>query len=287
MKAQLLQLPVNPLNSFSIRQDFKPSIQRLHYHSEIELIQIKKGKGTHFIGDCFKTFEPEDIFLIGSQLPHYLKYDGLEINELAKPVTESRVLQFSENFWGDAFLNLPENKIIRNLLEQSKKGIKINGKAKIKVSEYLDKLFDAEGPERILLLLLILHSIACSDDYNLISSTKFNHDDSDIDNQRMKIIYKYTLSNFKRKIQLEEIAKIAHMSPPSFCRYFKSRTNKTYTQFLFEIKVSQACKLLMKGDLSIKELYYESGFTSFSSFHKNFKQITGLSPLSYKKEIKL
>jgi AraC-like DNA-binding protein len=287
MKAQLLKLPINPLNSFSIREDFKPNIQRLHYHPEIELIQIKKGTGTHFIGDSFKAFKSGDIFLIGSQLPHYLKYDGLEINEPIKPLTESRVLQFSENFWGDAFLNLPENKIIRNLLEQSKKGIKINGLAKIKVSEYLDKLFDAEGPERILLLLLILHSIACSNDYSLISTTKFNHDVSDMDNQRMKIIYKYTLSNFKRKIQLEELAKIAHMSPPSFCRYFKSRTNKTYTQFLFEIKVSQACKLLMKGDLSIKELYYESGFASFSSFHKNFKQITGLSPLSYKKEIKL
>ncbi|MRX46266.1 helix-turn-helix domain-containing protein [Pedobacter sp. HX-22-1] len=285
MRPQLLKVTSGPVHSFTVRQDLLPNIDKLHYHQEIELIQIVKGKGTQFIGDSIKRFEAGDIFLIGSGLPHNLKYDEPYVQESGKSLTESRVIQFHENFWGESFLNLPENKIIRDLLEQSKRGIQIQGIAKIKIASFLDKLVDAEGPERILLLLTILQTLAkAPHDVCLLSSIGFNNEVKDFENHRMSLIYEYTLANFKKKIQLEEIAKIAHISPHSFCRYFKSRTKKTYSQFLLEVKVGQACKLLMENDLSIKELCYESGFNNFASFHKYFKIITGLSPLSYKKE---
>ncbi len=285
MRPQLLKVTSGPVHSFTVRQDLLPHIDKLHYHTEIELIQIIRGKGTQFIGDSIKRFEAGDIFLIGSGLAHNLKYDEPYVQESGKSLTESRVIQFHENFWGASFLNLPENKIIRDLLEQSKRGIQIQGIAKIKIASFLDKLVDAEGPERILLLLTILQTLAkAPQDVCLLSSIGFNNEVKDFENHRMSLIYEYTLANFKKKIQLEEIAKIAHISPHSFCRYFKSRTKKTYSQFLLEVKVGQACKLLMENDLSIKELCYESGFNNFASFHKYFKIITGLSPLSYKKE---
>ncbi|WP_342662615.1 AraC family transcriptional regulator [Pedobacter glucosidilyticus] len=285
MRPQLLKVTSGPVHSFTVRQDLLPNIDKLHYHAEIELIQIVKGRGTQFIGDSIKRFEAGDIFLIGSGLPHNLKYDGPYVQESGKSLTESRVIQFHENFWGASFLNLPENKIIRDLLEQSKRGIQINGLTKIKIAGFLDKLIDAEGPDRILLLISILQIIAkAAEDVCLLSSIGFNNEVKDFENHRMTLIYEYTLANFKKKIQLEEIAKIAHISPHSFCRYFKSRTKKTYSQFLLEVKVGQACKLIMENDLSIKELCYESGFNNFASFHKYFKIITGLSPLSYKKE---
>ncbi|RZK52417.1 MAG: AraC family transcriptional regulator, partial [Pedobacter sp.] len=101
---------------------------------------------------------------------------------------------------------------------------------------------------------------------------------------RINAIYEYSIANFKNKIPLEEIAAIAGISTHSFCRYFKSRTRKTYSQFLIEIKVGHACKLLIENKLSIKQLCYESGFNNFASFHKYFKLITGKSPLVYQKE---
>jgi transcriptional regulator GlxA family with amidase domain len=106
----------------------------------------------------------------------------------------------------------------------------------------------------------------------------------DSEKDRINDIYEYSLRNFKGKIQLEEIASIANISPNSFCRYFKSRTRKTYSQFLIELRVGRACKLLIENNLSIKQLCFESGFNNFTSFHKYFKQITGKSPLSYQKE---
>jgi AraC-like DNA-binding protein len=98
------------------------------------------------------------------------------------------------------------------------------------------------------------------------------------------VVYDYSFTNFKRKIELDEIAAIAGISPNSFCRYFKARTKKTYSQFIIEIKVGYACKLLIDNKYSVKQICYESGFNNFASFHKYFKQITNKSPLDYKKE---
>ncbi|HWJ29770.1 MAG TPA: helix-turn-helix domain-containing protein, partial [Flavisolibacter sp.] len=117
-----------------------------------------------------------------------------------------------------------------------------------------------------------------------LSSIGFKTDYVEAENDRINAIHEYSLKHFKRKIQLEEIAEVANISPNSFCRYFKSRTRKTYSQFLIELRVGHACKLLIENNQSIKRLCYESGFNNFTSFHKYFKSITGKSPLMYQKE---
>jgi transcriptional regulator GlxA family with amidase domain len=119
---------------------------------------------------------------------------------------------------------------------------------------------------------------------NLLSSIGFRHDFEAAENDRINNIYNYSISNFKRKIQLADVAEIAKVSPNSFCRYFKSRTGKTYSQFINEIRVGTACKLLIENRISVKEICYQSGFHNFASFHKYFKEITGKSPLNYQKE---
>jgi AraC-like DNA-binding protein len=129
-----------------------------------------------------------------------------------------------------------------------------------------------------------LNTIAECKQLDVLSSIGFKQELVEAESDRVNAIYDYSLKNYKRKIQLEEIAAVANISPNSFCRYFKSRTRKTYSQFLIEIRVGQACKLLIENNLSIKQLCYESGFNNFTSFHKYFKMITGKSPLNYQKE---
>jgi AraC-like DNA-binding protein len=79
---------------------------------------------------------------------------------------------------------------------------------------------------------------------------------------------------------------VGNIGPKSFCRYFKLKTRKTFTQFLTEIRVGFTCKLLIENKLSIKRLCYESGLNNFASFHKAFRIITGKSPLNYQKEFR-
>lgn len=285
MRPQLLKVSTGPRHSFSVRRDLVPYINnRWHYHPEIELIHFKKGEGTQFIGDSIKRFKSGDIVMVGAHLPHYWRFDDLFFEEDTRVQADIRVAHFCENFWGEQFLHLPENVNIKTVLEKAKRGIQITGKTRQQVAELLERLLHTDGSERIIILMEALMTIGDCKQLTTLSSIGFKHDLVDAENERVNAIYDYSLKNYKRKIQLEEIAAVANISPNSFCRYFKSRTRKTYSQFLIEIRVGQACKLLIENNLSIKQLCYESGFNNFTSFHKYFKMITGKSPLTYQKE---
>jgi AraC-like DNA-binding protein len=284
MRPQLLKVLKGPDRSFSVRRDFLPINNRWHYHPEVELIHIKKGEGTQFIGDSIKRFKSGDVMLVGPNLPHYWRFDDIYYEENTKAIADVRVAHFNENFWGPQFLELPENINLKTVLEKSKRGLQVTGKTKQKVGELLELLQEVDGPQRIIFLIQSLVEIANSKQLVQLSSMGFKPDLIDAEKDRINAIYEYSIKNFKRKIQLEEIAEVANISPNSFCRYFKSRTRKTYSQFLIELRVGHACKLLIENNQCIKRLCYESGFNNFTSFHKYFKMITGKSPLVYQKE---
>ncbi|MEO6520669.1 MAG: AraC family transcriptional regulator [Mucilaginibacter sp.] len=286
MKPQLLKVSKGPANSFSVRQDLVPHFNnKWHYHPEVELIHFKNGEGTQFIGDSIKQFKAGDIVLIGSQLPHYWRFDDSYFTDDAKRSVDVRVAHFCEDFWGPQFLQLPENKMLKNVLEKATRGIKVMGKTKSTVAALLERMLHCEGTEKIILLMEALNTIANCSQVTMLSSIGFRHNTgASADGDRINAIYEYSIANFRNKIHLEEIAAIAYISPNSFCRYFKSHTQKTYSQFLIELKIGHACKLLIENKVVIKQLCYESGFNNFASFHKFFKQITGKSPLTYQKE---
>jgi AraC-like DNA-binding protein len=285
MRPQLLKVSKGPDRSFSVRRDLVPHVNnRWHYHAEVELIHFKKGEGTQFIGDSIKRFKAGDVVIVGANLPHYWRFDDAYFGEATKAQADVRVSHFNENFWGEQFLQLPENNHIKTVLEKAKRGIQVTGKTKQRVAEIMEQLLDAEGTQRIILLIEALSTIANCKQLITLSSIGFKPDLVEVESDRINAIYEYSIKNFKRKIQLEEIAEVANISPNSFCRYFKSRTRKTYSQFLIELRVGHACKLLIENNQCIKRLCYESGFNNFTSFHKYFKMITGKSPLIYQKE---
>lgn len=286
MKPQLLKVSNGPANSFSVRHDLIPHFNnKWHYHPEVELIHFKNGKGTQFVGDSIKQFTNGDVVLIGSQLPHYWRFDDAYFKDDAKDTVDVKVAHFCEDFWGAQFLALPENKMLKTMLENAKLGIKVNGKTKAVVAGLLERMLHCEGTAKIILLIEALNAIANCSQTTILASIGFKHTAGKLaDTDRLNAIYEYSMANFRNKIHLEEIAAVAYISPNSFCRYFKSNTQKTYSQFLIELKVGHACRLLIENKVIIKQLCYESGFNSFASFHKFFKQITGKSPLNYQKE---
>lgn len=288
MKPQLLKVSNNLVNSFSARRDSVPYINnRWHYHSEVELIYFKKGSGTQFIGDSIQRFRSGDIILVGAHLPHYWKFDDNYFNEGEEQHTDVIVVHFCENFWGSHFLSLPENKGMKLTLEKAQRGIQILDKNKKSIGNLMERILTASGSQRIILLMEALLAIESSAKEKPLSSMGFHNNYEETENDRINAIYNYSLTHFKRKIQMEEMAAVANISPNSFCRYFKTRTRKTYTQFISEIRVGHACKLLIEDSLNVKQICYESGFHNFASFHKHFKSITGQSPLSYQKSFLL
>lgn len=286
MKPQLLKVSNDLTHSFSSRHDTGPYVNnRWHYHPEVELIYFEKGNGTQFIGDSIQRFQSGDVVLLGANLPHYWRFDDIYFDEKAGVRSDVNVVHFRENFWGDTFLNLPENVVIRNLLEKAKRGIKIMGDDKKYLGALVETIVLTEGPKKIMLLMDALMGIAASKQSALVTSIGSRNDFHQSENDRINAIYDYSIANFKRKIQMQEMAAVANISPNSFCRYFKSRTRKTYSQFINEIRVGHACKLLMENKINVKQICYESGFHNFASFHKYFKTITGKSPLNYQKAV--
>jgi len=229
MRPQLLKVSKEPQHSFSVRQDLVPYVNnRWHYHAEVELIHFKKGEGTQFIGDSIKRFKAGDVVLVGSNLPHYWRFDDIYFEPDAPIAADVRVAHFCENFWGSQFLQLPENVHIKTLLDKAKRGLQITGNTRQKVAGLLDALLHTTDTLRIILLMEALNIIADCKQLTTLSSIGFRYDVAEDEKDRINAIYEYSIRNFKRPIQLEEIAGVANISPNSFCRYFKSRTRKNW-----------------------------------------------------------
>jgi AraC-like DNA-binding protein len=288
MKPHLLKVSLNPESSFNIIQRKGVNFyNQWHFHPEIEIIYIHKGRGTRFIGNDVHRFEPEELFLFGSNLAHMWRCDPEYFQESSKLQAEVTIIYFHHDFLGDKFFNLPELKKIESLLEKAKQGIKITGSTKVEVRKLIGKLSDSKGLERIITLLSILEKIANSKENHPINPLPQPEKIQKSEADRLNKVFQYVSENFQRKISLSEIASIANLSAKAFCRYFKTRTRKTFYDYLLEVRVAHASNLLLEKDIAIYEVCYDSGFNNLSNFNRYFKKIMDKTPFEFKKEHRL
>ncbi len=288
MKPTFLKVPSPLAHSFSLRKDIGRRFYHLwHYHPEIELTLVQRGSGTRLMGDSIENFREGDLILVGSHLPHMWRSDEIYFREDTSHQAEATVIHFREDFLGATFFQLPEMKPVKDLLEKARRGIKITGATQQEISGRMQLLFELDGIDRLTSLVSILKTIALSPDLEMLSGASFQFTYDELDTQRINQIYAYILNNFGQKITIEEVAAIASISPHSFCRYFKAKTRKTFSQFLLEIRIGQACKLLIEDKMIISQVCYESGFSNLAHFNRKFKEIMKNTPLKYKKEYNL
>jgi AraC-like DNA-binding protein len=285
MKPHLLKVSLNPESSFhNIQRIGSDFYNQWHFHPEIELIYIHEGRGTRFIGTDVHRFEAGELFLFGSNLAHMWRCDPEYFREDSKLKAEVTIIYFRHDFLGDSFFNIPELKGIESLLEKAKLGVKITGNTKVQVKELMRKLSEAKNAGRLIFLLTILEKIATSKEIKFISPVYPQIKIDDVEATRLNKVFQYISDNFQRKITLSEIASVANLSAKAFCRYFKSKTRKTFYAFLLEVRVANACHLLVEKEMSIYEVCYESGFNNLSNFNRYFKKIMNKTPGEYKRE---
>jgi len=247
----------------------------------LELIYFRKGSGTQYVGNTIERFREGDVALIGKNLPHYWQFDPKYFENTKRNKVEVFVIHFDENFCGEEFLKLPENHELKKMLLASSRGLQIKGETREKLVQLIPEIINNTGSLKIIKLLEALSFISTSLDYDFLASSHFKCHFNEDEKQRIQEIYNYTLSRYTEKITLEEIARIASLNPNSFCKFFKSKTGKTYTQFVNEMRIGDACQKLIEDQMSVKEICFASGFNNFTSFHECFKTITGKSPLKY------
>jgi len=251
-----------------------------HFHPELELVYVDKGKGKRHIGNHLSYFNNSQLILLGSNLPHLGFTDRLMANG------SETIVQFKPDFLGDTFFNIPEMSNITSLFERAKKGILYKPETKKTIGPKIESLVNLDGFERISKFLEILNDLALVEDYTLLNADGFAIETDPQDSAKIDIIFKHINSNFQEHITLEEIADKVSMTIPAFCRYFKKVTGKNFTKLVNEYRVVHATKLLSESQKSITDICFECGFNNFSHFNKLFNEFTGKSASKYRSEMK-
>ena len=281
MEPRLLKVKKTEADSFSVnRFIYNGNFPGLwHYHSEYELTLIVKSSGTRFVGDHIDRYSENDLIFIGKNLAHTWKSDGP--GESSSLSCEALVIHFREDFLGNSFFGTPELLTVEKFLQVSGRGVKITGNTQNQVIALMYEIVHKRGIDKLITLLRILSALAHSEDLILLSSDGYSQYINENENDRLNKVHAYIMNNFKSPIRLTDAADIANMSPTAFSRYFKQRMQKPFSQFVIELKIGYACKLLMQHQFSILQICYECGFQNVSNFNKLFKNFTELSPKQF------
>ncbi len=255
-----------------------------HFHPEIEIMLVLEGEGTRIVGDSIENYSCGDLVIVGSAVPHCWKsgYVHYQSPELLR--ARAHVILFREDSFGKNFFDYPEFQCIKDLIKKAEKGLKFTGKTKVSVSEKVCKAYYLHGLERFISFLNILKEMAESEEYETLLNQPNHSSNCGADMQRINLVLDYMLKNFMNQIRLEDVSSLACMSPTSFCRYFKARTNKTFGRFLNEIRIEHAKKLLIATEYNIDKICFESGFLNLPNFYEQFKKVTKYTPGGYKKQ---
>ena len=277
MKTLIEKLPLSENTSFVARTFRTPHFEvPWHQHIEYELILFLEGEGLSFIGNYAGEFKTGDVFFIGKNVPHTFQKRNKDM------ITSAVVIQFREDFMGEQFMEIPEARELKELFRTAVQGLQIKGKRLGALRQSIAALEHQTGFIRIVKLLECLYLI--SDKKNFLPlSTQEVKVTNPKDMERIDKVFRYTIDSFRNKITLEDVAAIAGLSVPAFCNYFKKSTKKTYIDFLNEVRVGYACKLLIDTDLNVVNICYESGFNTLANFNKQFLKIKGETPSKYRK----
>jgi len=281
MLPNLEKIEANLNHSFHINHmkvDYYPSLR--HFHPEVEILLIVQGTGLRYVGDSVEPYTPGDLVMIGPNVSHEWCSDRTRENS----ISEAIYILFNTQIMGNEFWNLTESKIILKIIQQSGRGIRLTGRTRDEVEYMMKRIDTSYGFSRITLLMTILEMIAFNGEYQYLATPVIQNIVNEHDGERLNKVYKYVLDNFQQEISLESAASIASLSKSAFCRYFKKRSNKTFVRFLNEVRIGNACRMLINENRSIAEICYTCGYNNTSYFIRQFRSITGFTPLGYRKK---
>ncbi|WP_075590522.1 AraC family transcriptional regulator [Labilibacter marinus] len=251
-----------------------------HYHPQYELLYISQSNGIRFVGDSVSQFSRGDLVLVGPYLPHLWRNDQSYYTDDTNKV-KTIILKFTKDFIGDGTFNNPEFSEINQMLEKSKFGLSFGEEVSEALHDELIEIIDLTPAQQSIKLLDILCRLSETDKQQQLSSTdmrQYTTDNSD----RLDSVLKYISDNYASYISLQDVADLACMTTNSFCRFFKKMTNKSYTQFLNEVRIRNASRLLAQEDVPVSDVCYMVGYKSITNFNRQFKQIMGSTPKNYR-----
>lgn len=289
---QLLMKPMLRLVQGTANQSFNFEIhtgQQMkngwHFHPELEIILLENTGGTRIIGDSVQAFSGEELLIIGSNIPHTFIHEEKYLKKTGSNKARAYVLHFRDNFLGQDFLALPELSSFTKFLTESERGLRASIETRQLVKPFIHQLSENTGAKRLLLLLeIVKHFAAAQDNSPIVSKGFIYNKPKPTDEDRLTTIYRFTADNYDQLIRIEDVASVINMTKESFCRYFKSKTAKTYFEFLIEFRIGNACRMLIENEMTVKDVGHSCGYDNISNFYHQFKTIMHKSPAQYQQD---
>lgn len=286
MKVVQFTLPVSREHSVIVQEDILPHFyNHLHRHNEIQLTWIIKGQGTLIAGSAMQRFQPGDIYIFGSNQPHILKSDPDYFARGSRKQVHALTLFVDPKGAFGKVLELPEMVSVKKFLELTRTGLQVPASQRRPVSAGMLQVKEARNGYRLTCFMNLLQLLASIKKYKTLSGSQSEYTITESEGLRMNDIYQYTMEHYTENISLQQIARVAHLTPQAFCRYFKKHTLKTYITFLNEVRINEACKKIVAEDFdSLASVAYQTGFSNAVTFNRVFKKITGRPPKKYLQE---
>jgi len=283
MRYNYEKLLTEPARTFRTHDEIGPVIKcNFHVHPEYELTYIVSSCGTRFVGDNIAMFDTGDLALIGPMVPHH--YYNSPSDSRSAAWGHARIVQFKDDFAGILLFQLPEFSPIRKMLDAARYGLSFAPETARRAAPVLNRLFLADGPDRVILLLRLLALLADAD-YRQLSTVAGDERLAVLPGRMDEVIrYIHSCLENNRPVSLEQTARKASMNPQAFSRYFRKTTFKRFIDYVNEIKIGKACRLLLNTDRTVAEICFDAGFNNLSNFNRHFLRVKKISPREFREQ---
>ncbi|WP_209406035.1 AraC family transcriptional regulator [Pseudozobellia sp. WGM2] len=255
---------------------------RIHSHKNFELNFITSGEGRRIVGDNISQFEKGDLVLLGPELPHCWEFVDNDENEKATCI----VTHFSENIVDSNFFKIPELEKVVDLLKKATRGVRFKTDNNDTIYHELQALTVKEGLEYFIGLLKVFNYLLLVEEWEVLSKPVNRSSVFSKNVEKINKIYEYVFQSIQDGVKLEEAASVLNMAPSSFCRFFKKKTGQTFMEYVKNVRVGIAAKLLAETDKQITQICFESGYNNLANFNHYFKASMGKTPSEYRKNFR-
>lgn len=247
----------------------------LHQHQAIELNFLEHAEGARrLVGDSMERVGIYDLTLIGSNLMHEWKQDECRMDNV-----HEITIQIPADLLSGELLSRNDFASIAALLHRAQNGISFGQTAIRKVYDNLYMLARMQpGFHSFLKVLSILYDLSITTDFHILSTSAFSHRAIDSDNERIQRVTQYIEAHYRGSITLEQLSRLADMTPTSFSRFFSAHTGRTLSDYITSVRIGHAAHLLLTSDMGVAEICYDCGFNTISHFNRSFKKQKGCSP---------
>ncbi|EDY18610.1 transcriptional regulator, AraC family [Chthoniobacter flavus Ellin428] len=284
MKVTYHQVTQTTQESFRVMELRGPDYKcTWHFHPEYQLGMVVKGSGHRIVGDNIGPLEAGEISLLGPNLPHAWQFEDAPRGQ--RKELHGIIIYFREDFLGADFFQRPEAERIHRLLKRAAVGLQVRGKTRRTAAALMQALPRRQGFARVLDLLQLLDLLAGSEELVPICSAGFLPQLPDQHGERLRRVCELIQQRIAEPLNRDEIARLAHFSPGAFSRFFKARTGKTFHEFVNELRIGRACRLLAEQELNITEIALGCGFANVASFSRSFRRAKRCNPTQFRRKL--